>query len=65
MKEEGSETALKQINYGMEDINYQILDIIKRQRTSANTEPENMYIQAMYLTFQEMAKDDLTQKHIL
>lgn len=56
---------MKQVHSTMEDTNNQILYIIKRQRTLANSERAYMSIQAIYLNLHVMAKDDPTRNQIV
>lgn len=54
VKGERTEKVMKRINSSMEDYTKQMLDIIKFQRTSGESERTYITVQVMYLTLHVM-----------
>lgn len=65
MKEKRIETAMKRIHSSAGETNKHILDIMKRQRTSEDTERTYIYVKTMYLTLQGMENGEPTWKEII
>lgn len=65
VRDERTETTMKRIHSAMEESKKQILETIKRQRTSVDTERTNKSVQTMSLTLQVMRKGNLTRKKLL
>lgn len=62
VRDERTETAKKIIYSSMEESNKNMLEIMKRQRKSGDTERTDMSVQKMYLTLKVMDKDNTTQQ---
>lgn len=65
VKEERTEKAIKRIHSSMEELNKPILEIMKRQRKSGESERTYMTIHAIFLTMQLVDKDNSARQKII
>lgn len=65
VNEDRTGTAFKRIYSSMEESIKQIMEVLKIQRTSRESERTNMSLQEMYLTLQVLDNDNAARQKII